>query len=114
MSVTLLHIALIHEFGAPRARIPERSFLRAYVDANQTQILQWQRDLVQAALKGNVDPDHILNQLGAKVAAGIQERISSNIPPPLSPLTIKRKRSSVALVDTGQLKASITWKVREV
>ncbi len=114
MNASLLEIALFHEFGAPRAGIPERSFLRAYVDTHKTEIMDWQRKLVQAALTGKIKPEQILPQLGARVVAGIQERIASNIPPPLQPRTIARKGSSVALIDTGQLRAGISFKVREL
>jgi hypothetical protein len=114
MNITLLEIAMIHEFGAPRARIPERSFVRAYVDLHGRDIQSWQRALVQSALRGHVNPDHILQQLGAKVVAGMQERIANGIEPPLNPVTIERKGSSVPLIDTGQLRAALTWKVREL
>ena len=40
-----------------------------------------------------------------------EAKIASNIPPALAPETIERKGSSVALIDTGQLRSSITWQV---
>jgi hypothetical protein len=52
-----------------------------------------------------------LDRLGAKVAALLQNRISAGIDPPNSAATIARKGSSKPLVDTGQLKAAITWRV---
>jgi hypothetical protein len=41
----------------------------------------------------------------------MRRRVRKRIPPPLKPETIKRKKSSVPLVDTGQLVAAIMAKV---
>lgn len=40
--------------------------------------------------------------------AKMVDKITSNIPPPLKPETIKKKGSSLALVDTGELLGQIT------
>lgn len=40
--------------------------------------------------------------------AKMVEKINSNIPPPLKPETIKRKGSSTALIDTGEMLGQIT------
>ena len=63
------------------------------------------------ALKGTLTEEQALNQVGAAVAGMVQAKIASNIPPALAPETIERKGSSVALIDTGQLRSSITWQV---
>jgi hypothetical protein len=41
----------------------------------------------------------------------VQMRISQGIPPALAQATVDRKKSSVPLVDTGQLRSAITWQV---
>jgi hypothetical protein len=112
--LTVLFVASIHEFGAPAAGIPERSIVRAYVDEHEAQIRGWQKSLAQRALRGEIPVKQGLDQFGARVSAGMQARIASNIPPPLAPATIEAKGSSTALVDTGQVRASLTWQVRKV
>jgi len=44
-----------------------------------------------------------LDTAGSFLEAKMVEKINSNIPPELNPKTIKRKGSSLALVDTGEL-----------
>lgn len=107
--LTVLDIATIHEFGL--GNNPERSFIRATFDANQEQNLELIYRLAQLVLDGKLTRDEALNQLGLRFQAQVIDRINSNIPPPLSPATVKRKGSSLALVDTGQLKSSITYKI---
>ncbi len=110
--MTVLDLATIHEFGAPASHIPQRSFVRAYVDENREQIRAWQRGLLTTIFAGRITAQQALNQLGAKVAAGIQTRIAAGIAPPNAQSTIDRKGSSTPLIDTGQLRSSVTWAVR--
>lgn len=108
---TLAQVAYVHEFGAPGANIPQRSFIRATCDLNRGAIAALQEALAAQVLQGTTEPRAALDLLGAKVASMMQVRIASNIPPPLKPATIKRKGSSVALINTGQIRSSITWAV---
>lgn len=110
--MTVLMVATIHEFGAPAAGIPQRSFVRAYVDEHRDQIRAWQREILTPVFAGKVTATQALNRLGAKISGGIQARISAGIPPALAQETVDRKGSSTPLIDTGQLRASITWVVR--
>lgn len=109
--LSLLEVAALHEFGAPDAGIPQRSFIRAGVDKNLPVIRQTQHALAVQVMRGQATLPVALDRLGAKVAALLQNRIARGIDPPNAASTIARKGSSKPLVDTGQLKASITWKV---
>lgn len=109
--LTLLEVAAVHEFGAPAAGIPQRSFIRAGVDAQLPEIQRVQRALAGQTIRGAITLGVALDRLGAKVAALLQNRIAAGIDPPNSPATIARKGSSKPLIDTGQLRASITWRV---
>lgn len=109
--LTLLQVATVHEFGAPAAGIPARSFVRGTVDEQESAIRADQRKIAVAVLSGKLDLRRGLDQLGARVAARIQQRIARGIAPPLKQRTIERKGSSTPLVDTGQLRSSITWEV---
>ena len=109
--LTVLDIATIHEFGL--GNNPERSFIRATFDENQEQNLELIYRLAQLVVDGKLTREQALNQLGLRFQAQVIDRINSNIPPPLAPATIKRKGSSLALVDTGQLKSSITYRIEQ-
>lgn len=109
--MTLLEVAAVHEFGAPAAGIPQRSFIRATIDLHREDIAQLQIVLARRVIAGELTADQALDQLGAKVAAMCQNRIAEGISPALHPDTIAKKGSSTPLVDTGQLRSSIAWKV---
>lgn len=110
-ALSVAEIAAVHEFGAPARNIPQRSFIRATVDAEAAEIQRLQETLFAQVIDGGITEAQALELIGAKVAAMMQARITSNVPPPLKPETVERKGSSVALVDTGQLKSSLTWQV---
>ena len=108
---TLLEVAAVHEFGAPAANIPQRSFIRAPIDAHAEDIKRLQTVLLGHVVEGKITEAAALDMLGAKVASWCQEAITEGIAPPLADATAKRKGSTKPLVNTGQLKSAITWKV---
>lgn len=117
--LTVAQIATVHEFGKtihqPKMnrtiRIPERSFLRATVDQYASAIARRNVLLMQGYVLGKFDLQSSLELLGQYVVGLVKQRIANRIPPPNSPYTIARKGSSVPLIDTGQLRNSITYKV---
>jgi hypothetical protein len=104
-------VAFLNYFVAPNDNIPPLSLIGATIHAHAAEITELQTKLAAQVLVGKITHDQALGLLGAKVVAMVQARLASNIPPPLKPATIKRKKSSVALIDTGQLRSAVTWKV---
>lgn len=105
---SLLEVAIIHEFGA--GHVPARSFIRATVDEKKTEIQALQVAVAKRVLTGELTRDQALGQIGAKVAAWVQQRIRDGIAPPLAASTLKRKKNkSTPLILTGQLRSSVTW-----
>lgn len=108
-------IATIHEYGAPKAGIPERSFIRRTF-ANEDVIKQKKEmcaKLSKQILAGKMEVGQALGLLGAFGANAVKRTIDDGegVPPPLKPATIARKGSSRPLVDTGQMRNAITWEV---
>jgi hypothetical protein len=54
-----------------------------------------------------------INAIGVKMKADIQEEITTMRTPSLAPETIRRKKSSKPLIDTGQLRAAVTYQVEK-
>lgn len=107
--LTVLAIGLIHEFGL--GNVPERSFIRAWFDANEEKI---RADIYLAALKvinGSISRDDALKALGESFVAGIHARMEAGIPPPLAAATVKRKGHSIPLIDTRTMFDAITAKI---
>ena len=106
--LTTAEIAEIHEIGAG---VPRRSWLVDWVEENRKEIARVMRALSTKTLLGKLAPKVATAQLGVWAVGSIQERIANRIPPPLAEATIKRKGSSVPLIDQGQLRQSITSRV---
>ena len=108
-TLSLLEVAVVHEFGG--GRVPQRSFIRATIDARRSDIEAELANLARGVVGGQIDARQALELLGAKVAGWCQARIASGIAPALKAATIKRKGSSKPLINTGQLRSAITWRV---
>lgn len=109
---TLADIAVVHEFGAPAAGIPPRSFIRDWADETADAKAKQIRAVGKAVLSGKIDSaDQALDRLGLRWVGEVQRRIAAGIEPPLKPETIERKGSSKPLIDKGQLRSSISYAV---
>lgn len=107
----IVQIGYWNEFGTKY--IPERSFLRVPLRANQDEIAAIFRRLMQSVIAGELTLPQALDQIGAKGASISQEAISAGIDPPNAQSTIRRKKSSKPLIDTGAMRQAITWVVRD-
>jgi hypothetical protein len=107
-SLSVLDVGTFHEFGLG---VPERSFIRGWFDENQKWCNTFISGMLRSVVEGKREFSQTLEQIGLKFVGSVQERISNRIPPPLAASTIKAKGSDVPLIDTGQLRTSITYKV---
>ena len=108
---TVAQIAAVHEYGSPEHNIPQRSFIRDTHDLNLRMNRQWMKQVQARVLKGELTQHQALTLMGEVGAKQMVSRMNLGIPPGLKPATIKRKKSSKPLIDTGQLKGSIGFKV---
>lgn len=97
--------------------IPARSFLRATADEGIDELARFISDEIEAIIEGKRGGQTAAERVGLKLQGMILKRINAGIAPPLKAATIKRKTvrgktGTTPLVDTGALKASITFKVR--
>lgn len=99
-------IAAIHEFGL--GDMPQRSFLRSAYDENLPVINKMIQRVANGAVFG-LGTNAALNQLGNVVQGMVQRKIVDGPFVPNSPATIKRKKSSKPLIDTGHLRQSIRY-----
>ena len=99
-------IAAIHEFGL--GDMPQRSFLRSAYDENLPVIDKMIQRVANGAVFG-LGTNAALNQLGNVVQGMVQRKIVDGPFVPNSPVTIKRKKSSKPLIDTGHLRQSIRY-----
>lgn len=107
--ITVGEVAEIHEFGLGTA--PRRSFLAGWVDEKKDEIVRAIVLGARVVAARKMTTRVLLEQIGSWAVGSIQERMSNGIAPPNAPATIKRKGSSVPLIDKGQLRASISYRV---
>lgn len=112
----LIDVAIVHEFGSDDGHVPRRSFIRDWADERKAEHDDQMRRIAKAVIEGKMDAERALKRLGTLRQAEVQKRISDGISPPLEESTIKRKtvngkKGHVPLIDTGQLRSSITHKV---
>lgn len=111
--VSVVEVAMWNEFGT--TNIPERSFLRSTFDENATKINQWRELAIQNILTKGWSVEKALEMIGFRVMTLVQNKIKSNVPPPLAKSTAEKKlQNGIAprtLIDSGLLLRSITYKV---
>ena len=110
---SLIEIAAVHEFGAPKANIPERSFIRRTFLMKRGETNKHLERLVNAIVKKDLPIATAFGALGTWAAAEVKKTmtVGPHIPPPLKPRTVAAKGSSRPLIDTGQLANSINWEI---
>jgi len=91
--VSAVELATIHEFGAPAAGIPERSFIRRTFDRKKDEWWALTKQLCSLIYGGRLTIARALGLLGARAAADVKATITQGpeIPPPPKPETLKRK-----------------------
>ncbi|MEZ5691190.1 MAG: hypothetical protein R3D71_05960 [Rickettsiales bacterium] len=107
-------IGLKHELGVPDENIPRRSFLRDPLTKNKKQLIKtFESDLAKEAIE-NFDFKLLYKLIGIQAEAIIQEAFATRGFGewlPNSPLTVKLKGSDSPLIDTAELRKSISSEV---
>lgn len=89
------------------APIPARPWLIPGVESATQDIA----DVIQEAVAGGATLDDTMEQIGAFAAGATQQYMTDLREPPNSQYTIDQKGSSNPLIDDGDLRASVTYKV---
>ncbi len=109
---SMLDLATVHEFGSQNGHIPQRSFMRSTCDKKREEHMALIYKLEENIIEGKLSIRQALGTIGSVVEKDIIQSINAGIEPSLKPATIKRKKSSKSLVDTGRLKGEITHEIR--
>lgn len=104
---TVAAVAAVHEFGHG---VPERSFLRSTMVEQRARFLGLLK-AVGAKVAGGAEPRALLALVGEAAKGAVQRKIVDGPFRPLHPKTIERKGSSRPLIDTGQMRQSVTYAV---
>lgn len=107
------YVAAIHEFGAPRAGIPARPFMRPTIANNQAAWMQEFAAIARKSLTGGLDPVQAMDQMGLRIAGEVKQSIQAVSSPPLKPQTVKRKGHNKPLVESGTMLKTVVHKTEK-
>lgn len=107
--VDLVDVAVWNEFGT--RHVPARPFMRIAADRNESIWNCYAEQCIDAALQNGADINHTFSVLGEQIKRDVQLVFGSGEITPNKPATIRRKGSSVPLIDHGDLRRSIDYKV---
>lgn len=102
--------AVWNEFGTRRG-VPERPFLRNAMRSNREAYRARLTELARLIVLGGLDLSVALRLIGTQAQGDIQKEIVTLAQPPNAPSTIARKGSSNPLIDTGEMRQKVTYKV---
>ena len=105
----VIFVAVKNEFGIG---IPERSFLRSTLIQKRKEYRRMIAKASENAIRGRKPLDKSLNRIGMIAVADIQRKITELRTPPNAPSTIRIKKSSNPLIDTGLMRLSTTYALR--
>lgn len=109
--LTNAELGVIHEFGSATRNIPPRSFLRMPIETKGKEIVQLLAGKETRELIKKGELLSVFTLLGIKGEEIVQRAFETKgfgQWPPNKPATVDRKGSSAPLIDTGQLRRSIT------
>jgi len=125
--LSVIDYGMINELGerpkawktGGRKPIPSRSFLRATLVIHKEKYKTRIERILQGALSkvssgGSYNVGQAFERLGAEFVEDVRARIRAGIAPPNRPSTIKRKKSSTPLIETGRLLRAITYTMVKV
>lgn len=109
----LAEIAAIHEYGAPRAGIPARPWMRSTFSSRREELIIMQKRLAQLFLQKKLSEQRYLELLGTWIVVQLKAQIVQYGPllfQPLQPATIRAKGGKTApLINTGQMVNAIRF-----
>ena len=108
--VDMCDIAAWNELGTSRS--PARPFMRQTVDNHEDAInamlLRKKREIISG-----VSAEQILKSIGLEMKDLMQAEIIEGDFAPNAPSTIRRKKSSRPLIDTGRMRQSVNFQIKE-
>lgn len=111
---TVLQVAVAHEYAL--GRVPERSFLRVPFRVKRNEVQQALIDQFERVAAGRISVQQALGLVGA-TARNISVEAFTTMGygqwPDIEQATKDAKGSTKPLIDTGTLRNSITWDVRD-
>ena len=111
--INMATLLAIHVLGAPSRGIPQRDPLRPPLIANAQQYNNLLTLNLKNALSDGTDPKIVYEKIGIVATNDVKDYFITGNFKALSEKTIKAKGSSKPLIDSGELRNSISYEVRQ-
>lgn len=111
-SITNAELMFIHTNGSPARNIPKRPTIEPTIDENKAKITEKFKNAVNKILQNKGDGKDDLEKLGLWIVNKVKARFGSDELAENAPSTIAKKGSDRPLIDTGQLRNSVTYVIR--
>ncbi len=86
---SVVEVALWNEFGTETS--PSRSFIRSTMDEKESLINKWREEMIDNILFKEWTVEKALTAMGFRIQILVQNKIKSNVPPPLKESTAREK-----------------------
>ena len=110
--INMATLLALHVLGAPSRGIPQRDPLRPPLIANAQRYSDLLAIGLKNALANGTDPKLVYEKIGIVATNDVKDYFITGNFKALSEKTIKAKGSSKPLIDTGELRNSISYEVR--
>lgn len=111
--VTNAELMFIHTNGSELLNIPKRPTIEPTIEQNQEAIARKIKKIVLDLLSSSNDnSDAELEKIGLWIVNKVRAKFGSDELAPNAPSTIRTKGSDRPLIDTGQLRNSVTYVIR--
>jgi hypothetical protein len=107
-------IAWKNEKGSFAEHIPARPFGSTMIPRYKEKIKKVVKNEFKAYLEGKQDLTQVFNRIGLSGQKFMQDNLKNGNWKPNSPTTVRIKGSSKPLIDTGQMRQSITYIVEDI
>lgn len=100
-----------NEFGAPKAKVPERSFMRSSHDENEDTYAEILAEGARRVIDGTAPVENGLHRAGIHAQADQKRKIVSLREPANADSTIARKGSSNPLIDDADMLGAVKYEL---
>jgi hypothetical protein len=108
-------VGAVHEFGS--SNVPERSFIRTAINENLDKYIGMAERGSKKVVEGKLSFEQVANLIGTEAQGDIQDKITEISTPALAASTLRQREKKGStpnpLVDTGQLRQSIRYEIRD-
>ena len=113
-NIGLAEIAFIMEKGSVVNNIPARPFMKQTRQRYEKRMMGLSKKLLKAISNGSTTAMDAIKKLGASYEGAMKRIFIEGSFAPNATATVRRKKSSRPLIDTGLLRQSIKYKVAKI